>query len=537
MPPRFLESGFDQTVAQYEGIGRDNTNDFVTLLNDMVTNYDFSKVDSDAAYQLVSTIAQKYKKLGWQKAEEAVKIGLDWVATMVEGGSAATGQWYITAATFLSKQLLDYAEVRFDTYMGWDTGDVFKRGDWVAINMGHEPTKIMDVDRRRLGLDDPETALALIHSDPIVSGFLSANSQQEAWEFLQETEATYQQFVESVEPLRRMVHLGIATGQTMESTSNKFVEVLDLQTGQETYQPQQNVIKIPAKEAARLDADPRLSKIKRMYENPDVHAPDQIDARTSMRVGDNVVFMGELYEILEVGLDNGRKMRLSDGKGTLVDVYIDDSDLGPAHSKTSYKPNPNSFENFVTLGGYNSGDYVWIQGQYGMWELNCISSIKGDSVEVYDARTGEPGTAHIGMLRPAKREVYSGGYWAKFADAVVECDRLAAKAYAPGKSWPRDCVARTNETHKFDNPPLSQFASIAGGGEDQPNLHHVETADGAIAKDKGDDFMKKLGLENPDIVIHEGEEFPPYGKAAKGTDFSALFVIVGLAVAAYAITR
>ena len=246
MPPRFLESGFDQTVAQYEGIGRDNTNDFVTLLNDMVTNYDFSKVDSDAAYQLVSTIAQKYKKQGWQKAEEAVKIGLDWVATMVEGGSAATGQWYITAATFLSKQLLDYAEVRFDTYMGWDTGDVFKRGDWVAINMGHEPTKIMDVDRRRLGLDDPETALALIHSDPIVSGFLSANSQQEAWEFLQETEATYQQFVESVEPLRRMVHLGIATGQTMESTANKFVEVLDLQTGQETYQPQQNVIKIPS---------------------------------------------------------------------------------------------------------------------------------------------------------------------------------------------------------------------------------------------------------------------------------------------------
>ena len=49
--------------------------------------------------------------------------------------------------------------------------------------------------------------------------------------------------------------------------------------------------------------------------------------------------------------------------------------------------------------------------------------------------------------------------------------------------------------------------------------------------------MKKLGLENPDIVFHEGAEFPPYGKAAKGTDFSALFVIVGLAVAAYAITR
>ena len=76
--------------------------------------------------------------------------------------------------------------------MGWDTGDVFKRGDWVAINMGHEPTKIMDVDRRRLGLDDPETALALIHSDPIVAGYITANSQQEAWEYLQETEATYQ---------------------------------------------------------------------------------------------------------------------------------------------------------------------------------------------------------------------------------------------------------------------------------------------------------------------------------------------------------
>ena len=79
MPPKFLEPNFDtSTVALSKDMGRDSTNAFVSLLNDVVQNYDFTKVDTDAATNLVNATAKKLSEQGWQQAEKAVQIEDGW---------------------------------------------------------------------------------------------------------------------------------------------------------------------------------------------------------------------------------------------------------------------------------------------------------------------------------------------------------------------------------------------------------------------------------------------------------------------------
>ena len=183
MPPKYLESNFDTTGGHplSQGLGGDNTDDFVSLMNDVVANYDFTNVDTDAASNMVSMAAKKLSEQGFQHATKIVEKGLDWLANIVEGGSAATGQFYLTAATVLSKQALDWAELRFHTYMGWDQEEELLRGDWVAIDFGITSSNVMDVDRRRLAHDE-ETAL--IHSNPIISGSMSEKSREDAERYL-----------------------------------------------------------------------------------------------------------------------------------------------------------------------------------------------------------------------------------------------------------------------------------------------------------------------------------------------------------------
>ena len=60
MPPKYLESNFDTMVPTLSQgfFDRDNTDDFVSLMNDVVANYDFTNVDTDAASNMVSMAAK-----------------------------------------------------------------------------------------------------------------------------------------------------------------------------------------------------------------------------------------------------------------------------------------------------------------------------------------------------------------------------------------------------------------------------------------------------------------------------------------------
>ena len=530
MPPKYLESNFNSMVpALSQGLRRDNTDDFVSLMNDVVSNYDFTKVDTDAATNMVSMAAKKMSQQGFQHAEKALKKSLDWIANIVEGGTAATGQLYLTAATVLSKQALDWAEGRFNTYMGWDQEDVLLRGDWVAIDYGVSSSNIMDVDRRRR-LPSQVEENALIHASPIISGRMSAKSRKDAERYLTAHESQYQRYSEVAKPLRTKIHAGLASGRKMESTSGTFYECLDLQTGQETYLARQKVLKLPPGSQRKLDADPRLAQVKALYQNPNVHMPDQINLKVSSRLGDNVLFAGDLYTIEDI---TGKKVRIYDGQGMRVDVGWDDPRLKPAQNSTSYKPVPLAIEsNFVTLGGYNRGEYVWVQGDYDDFYLNCISSIKGDMLETYDALSGRSGQANVSITRPVHSDWPDTGLWGQFKDAATRRDKQKAFQYAPGKQYPNDCRAREDETHKFGNPITSSYANPFGSpSESMVNYNQVDTAWNSKVSDGYEDTQEKYsGFQFGGGQVREEEVASP-------GDYSNLVILLAAACCAYAITR
>ena len=152
MPPKFLESGFDTTTrsALYgPTLPGDPAQDFISLLNDFTQNYDFTKIDTDAAMNLVNSLGQHASKKMFEKGSTLVNTGLDYVTLR----SGATGQWYATAASLVSEKILEWAEKQFTSYMVWEDLDSYKRGDWVVIDFGMVPTQLAshpdDVDRRR----------------------------------------------------------------------------------------------------------------------------------------------------------------------------------------------------------------------------------------------------------------------------------------------------------------------------------------------------------------------------------------------------
>ena len=527
MPPKYLESNFDTMVPTLSQgfFDRDNTDDFVSLMNDVVANYDFTNVDTDAASNMGSMAAKKLSEQGFQHATKIVEKGLVWLANIVEGGSAATGQFYITAATVLSKQALDWAELRFHTYMGWDQEEELLRGDWVAIDFGITSSNVMDVDRRRLAHDE-ETAL--IHSNPIISGSMSAKSREDAERYLTSHESQYQQYEDVAQPLRTKIHAGLASGRKMDSTNGTFYEVLDLQTGVESYLARQKVLKLPPGSQRKLDADPRLAQVKALYQNPNVHMPDQINMKVSSRVGDKIIYIDNLYTIEEVTRE---KVQLYDGQGMRVSVPWDDPRLKPAQNSTSYKPVPSAIEsNFVTLGGYNRGEYVWVQGEYGDFYLKCISSIKGETLELYDALTGLSGQASFTITRPVASDWPDTGLWGLFKDAATRRDKEKALQYAPGKQYPSDCKAREDETHKFGNPITSSYANPFAS-ESKVNYNQVDSSWNSKLNDGLEDTQEKYGFQSGG---GSGEEAVV---VASPGDYSTLVILLAAAGCAYAITR
>ena len=155
MPPNF-----DTTVSTYladedQMASVNPATDFLALLN-TIKNLDYTKVDKDAAQNVMNNAAQIVSKQTFDYAGQVVDRGLEWLA----GGTAVAGQWYLTGAALVSEQLLDWAEKRFHDYMGWDQAQ-FTRGDWVVIDIGVRTNHYWgelerehpeDVDRRRRSL-------------------------------------------------------------------------------------------------------------------------------------------------------------------------------------------------------------------------------------------------------------------------------------------------------------------------------------------------------------------------------------------------
>ena len=442
MPPKFLESGFDTTTgtALYgPTLPGDPAQDFISLLNDFTQNYDFTKIDTDAAMNLVNSLGQHASKKMFEKGSTLVNTGLDYVTLR----SGATGQWYATAASLVSEKILEWAEKQFTSYMGWEDLDSYKRGDWVVIDFGMVPTQLAshpdDVDRRRR---------------------LPGSTFEQALTRTQEHEAIYKG---GDHGRGSSLHIGLASGQVQNSTAGTWVEALDVQTGENQYFAAEKVRKLAPQFAGELNSDPRLSKIRTLFSEPHTPVPDQLGVSFNTRVGDQVVFLGDLWEIVS-GAEEG-KIRLL-GNGEMVDVPLRDSRLQPAYNSTSYKPMPDNAlmggesGGFVTQGGYNAGDYVWVQGDSDTWFLNCLHSISGERMYVWDATTGEDGHCDMSAVRPVAKGFPRSGEWGQFIDAVMERDSTRAREIAPGKRHPEDCRATRDEKSKFGWIPTQTMTKL-----------------------------------------------------------------------------
>ena len=109
MAPKFLTDGFDQLsdiALKKMGLEPEFIADFDQweALKKVV---DFTKVDRDAAQNLLNSAGQFISKKAFETAADALDKGL----TVVAGVLGATGQWYGTAAALIGEEVLDLAEI------------------------------------------------------------------------------------------------------------------------------------------------------------------------------------------------------------------------------------------------------------------------------------------------------------------------------------------------------------------------------------------------------------------------------------------
>ena len=185
----------------------------------MVSQFDFTKVDTDVAKNVLDVLGQKASKKIFEAAAGIVDKGLE----IASAGMGATGQWYGMAAGVISEKALDWLEVAFENKMGWEELDRMGVGEWVAIDEGF-------TSRRLMG---PE-----FDFDPIT---------------LEEMEVDdVSRELKKKDKLARQIHLGNTRGPA----SAGYREVFDVQTGTVRNVPVQSLRKLPPDERARISADP-----------------------------------------------------------------------------------------------------------------------------------------------------------------------------------------------------------------------------------------------------------------------------------------
>jgi len=522
MPP-FLETAFDTTTSRaivgYEEPPPDLSVDFVSLLHNFAKDFDFTKVDQDAAMNFVNTAAKHASKVAFEQGSQIVDKGLEWLA----GGSAVAQQWYITAAALVSEQALDWAEKKFSTYMGWDELDSFTRGDWILIYFGTVPSQLWehpeDVNRRRR-LGGKQRTLEGVFGD-------------------MSEEAVYRGHEASLAEVQHAYHIGLATGNKQVSSSGNYIEAIDIQTGVEKYFPAQDVRRLEESFAKSLDADVGLAKIKALVSDPNTRLPNQMAVQVNTRIGDRVEFYGDQYQIVK-GAAHG-KFRL-EANGNYVDVPYDDADLQPAWNDTTYRPLPGGQGGgFVTLGGYNAGDYLWVKQDSDEWLLHCMHSAKGEELFVFNATTGAQSRANIRSVRPVNRDFPRSGLWGQFIDAVRSLDGQRAKAVAPGRKYPNDCRAHRTDYSKFGKLPKQSFWEPPTGGQlVNYDYDKLPTAKESQEQDSLDEYnsLNQLDMDWEAGELGYGRGFgQDTGELIPSATVGYVVLLVAAASAAYVLTR
>ena len=383
MPPS-SDSGFDSlSRSGLEKLGMDpgfiaDYENYEALLG----SFDFTKVDTTFRKNLVDTAGKISSKKAFEEAGKVVDRGLEVMA----GVLGATGQWYGTAAAILSEEALDWAESKFENYMGWEEDSEPIKGHWVLIDEGTR--------RRRL------------------PGELFANETS------------------GKNPLVRSLVAAYADANPHDG----YVHLVD-QNMRERNEPVEKLRRVTAKIEAELEASPAGSRMKDliMHHHHGLHRPviDQVKGK----VGQHVTIDGELFTVTQ-GSTVSRVQAERDGR-LVSRPWADPAVQGAWNANngaSTFRSGPGNWlqDDFVQAGEFHRGEWVW-----GGNELFVIVAIKGNELasmwSAWDGRSVDE--------EPDKLAHFDDGeslprIFRHFRTAALEGDVTKALASLPSRSYP-----------------------------------------------------------------------------------------------------
>ena len=410
MAPKFLTDGFDQLsdiALTKMGLEPEFIADFDQweALKKVV---DFTKVDRDAAQNLLNSAGQYLSKKAFETAADAVNKGL----TVVAGVLGATGQWYGTAAALVGEEVLDLAESYFESYMGWDKEEEFFKGEWVIIDKGR---------RRRLGeaefvpVSSEEQELAALHGRRLPDQKSLPNEHEK--------------------------HLGvISNGQ---ADSDGLLNTFDTQTGTRDWVSRGALFGLNKEKQLEYDNREDLLPFKAMAFHKNTGFRDEVANKASARIGDHVYLDDQPFTVSKgskhienaylISPEPGQKLEVPWGSPRLkTDGYVT-STFVPYDGD-----NPN--QGFVQAGREYEGEFFWeIRDNHYVLVVALYYNRELQEASVANCKSGERYDVPINLLSPYKGASKLPKVFGNFYDACMktgdEADRKR-RSNIPGNYHP-----------------------------------------------------------------------------------------------------
>ena len=389
------ESGFDSlTRFGLEKIGMDPN--FVADYVNWETvrdHFDFTKVDQKLERHLVDTVGKVASKRAFEEAGKVVDRSLEVIA----GVLGATGQWYGTAALILGEEALDWAEKKFEHYMGWTDADLPKKNHWVLINEGTR--------RRRLpGLLDSETGS------------------------------------------KGKTGLDMSLARTMSHEHDGYMNVIDEKLRERNCRVE-SLLQITPEYEKKLEGNKYAEQMKNLaYQHPHGLARE-VGEHVKSSIGTHISIDGQSgYTVVEG--TTADHVVAEKGGDHVTRLWADDGVVTQWNANqyaTTFRTSPDLMQDdFVTTGGFARGDWAWGGGE--LWVITAInghSQVRGWSA--YDARILDMQASDLEHFEGAD---YMPKIFKDFRNFAIKGWERQARANLPSNSFP-EATTEKNAWRKF----------------------------------------------------------------------------------------
>ena len=413
-----------------------------------ISKYD--KVDISALAKLAGKVgaigAGSEGILG--SAATALGITLESIPT---GGLAALG--------IAVEAAIEWAVGKFHDDEPHDTN--FNKGDWLAIDMGSKTVRSLD-NEIELGMS----------------------------EFLQDAPD-----LSEMDVLARVedIHYGFYVSRGKEEAS---VTVFDMMTNTTVEHYIFEVRKLPEENRTRLDNDAFASKVRELYFTKTDNV--RMECEVSCAPGTEVLWKGKLFHIVSCDGDIGL-IEADDGSRDLVPMVGLQRSRQERAGFTVWRYEKGEApiaDGFVHgLGGFGTGDWVWVQRD-AAFELAMCHIISGKNAVVYMTQSGFRLAVPVDEVHAAERD-FSDLYnrvteFVQFKLAAIEGRAHDTRRLRLPSKY-RDIIRQISPRFRVDPKPLGvDQLQFAPSKPSRP----VENQDATRMLDDAEELQNLLGVNN-----------------------------------------